>query len=114
VKAWLQDRVRKMFETLQKFQAMKVSVTRAIHTFEMRVSDPHPFHADPDPVFDKFADADPDPGCEKFANPDPDPGHQKISVYLRKKAKIRTLDQKANLDQDPGALKMRIWIQNPV
>jgi len=29
----------------------------------LRVSDPHPFHADPDqdPGFDKFADADPDP-----------------------------------------------------
>jgi len=39
-----------------------------------RVSDPHPFHADPDPGFETFADADPDPGCEKFVDPDPDPG----------------------------------------
>jgi len=38
-----------------------------------RVSDPHPFHADPDPGLEKFADADPnpDPGCAKFADPDP-------------------------------------------
>jgi len=42
---------------------------------QTRVSDPHPFLADPDPDpdpgFEKFADADPDPGSEKFANPDP-------------------------------------------
>jgi len=38
-----------------------------------RISDPHSFHADPDPDpgFEKFADADPVPGCEKFADPDP-------------------------------------------
>jgi len=35
---------------------------------------PHPFHADPDPEFEIFADADSDPGCEIFADPDPDPG----------------------------------------
>jgi len=39
-----------------------------------RVSDSHPFHADPDPEFENFSDADPDPGFEKFAKPDPDPG----------------------------------------
>jgi len=37
----------------------------------IRVSDPHPFNADPDPGFEKFADLDQDPGCEKFADPDP-------------------------------------------
>ena len=44
-----------------------------------RVSDPHPFLADPDPGFEKFADADPDPGCEKFADPDPYPGCEKCA-----------------------------------
>jgi len=32
-------------------------------------SDPHPFHAGPDPGLENFADLD--PGCEKFADPDP-------------------------------------------
>ena len=39
-----------------------------------RVSDPNPFHTDPDPDpgFQIFADpdADPDPGVEIFADPD--------------------------------------------
>ena len=33
------------------------------------VSDPHPFHKDPDPGFQIFAD--PDPGFQIFADPDP-------------------------------------------
>jgi len=46
------------------------------------VSDPHPFHADPDPGFEKFAEPDPYPGCEKFADPDPSVHfYPKISVY---------------------------------
>jgi len=37
---------------------------------QRQISDP--FHADPDPGFEKFADADPDhdPGCKIFAAPD--------------------------------------------
>jgi len=33
------------------------------------VSDPHPFHADPDPEFEIIADQD--PRIESFADPDP-------------------------------------------
>jgi len=46
---------------------------RKWHLIGGRVSDPHPFQADPDPGFEIFLDADldPDPGCEKFADPDP-------------------------------------------
>jgi len=38
---------------------------------KIRVSDPHPFYADPDLGFEKSADADPDPGRKNFADPDP-------------------------------------------
>jgi len=43
------------------------------HSVVSRVSDPHPFHADPDPDpgLEIFADADPNPACENFADPDP-------------------------------------------
>jgi len=69
-------------------------------------SDPHRFHADPDPDpgFEKFADADPDPWCEKIA--DPDQGlnfYQKLvfnKLYFRPKS---NLDQNADPDPDPGA-----------
>ncbi len=36
------------------------------------VSDPHPFHADPDPDTVQNLNADPDLGC--WLNADPDPG----------------------------------------
>jgi len=41
--------------------------------FRIRVSDPHPFHADPDPDkgFQIFVDPGPYPGFEIFADPDP-------------------------------------------
>jgi len=41
-----------------------------------RVSDPHPFHADPDPGFEIFADLDPDSGFEIFPDLDPDSGFE--------------------------------------
>jgi len=68
--------------------------------------DPHPFHADPDPDpgFEKFADADPDPdpGCGKFL--------LKMCAYLRQLSKKRTLspDQNADPDLEPGTPEMRI------
>ena len=37
-----------------------------------RVSDPYPFHADPDPELEIFADLDPDPWCEIFAGLNPE------------------------------------------
>jgi len=82
----------------------QANLTNPPHTWT-RVSDPHPFHANPDPGFEIFADADRDPdlGCEKFA--DPDPGlhlYQKIRVYLRQKGKKGTLDPDQNADPDPG------------
>jgi len=53
---------------------------------DSRVSDPHPFHVDPNPGFEKFADADTDPGCDKFADHDPDPGlHKKKLLFLYNK-----------------------------
>jgi len=73
-----------------------------------RISDPHPFHADPDPGFEKFADPDPDPGCEKICGSGTRSSFlQKISVYLRKKAKkeLRIRIKNADPDQDPGASK---------
>jgi len=47
-----------------------------------RVSDPHPFHADPDPVFEKIAD--PDPGFEIIENPDPGLDFLNICVFCVK------------------------------
>jgi len=66
------------------------------------VSDPHPFHADPDPGFEIFADVDPDPRCEKFADPDPRlQFHQRMSALLRPKSNKRTWDPDQNVDPDP-------------
>jgi len=77
------------------------------HAHADRVSDPHPFHADPDPNqgFDKFAYADPDqdPGCEKFVDTDPDPGlhfYKKIMFVYVKKAK-KNFVSGSNADPDP-------------
>jgi len=53
------------------------SSTRGKEDFQVRVSDPHLFHADPDPEFQIFAD--PDLGSQTFA--DPDPGFEIFAEY---------------------------------
>jgi len=82
-----------------------ILLSRALQS---RVSDPHIFHADPDPGFEIFKDADPGPDleCKIFANPDPDPGLiQKLGVFYVKKSIIKTLDPDQNADPDPGTQK---------
>jgi len=56
-----------------------------LSTNRSRVSDPHPFHGDPDPGFYIFAD--PDTGFEIFAEI-----FRAISVFEVEKSKKRTLD----------------------
>jgi len=73
-----------------------------------RVSDPHPFHADPNPGFQIFAD--PDPGFEIFADLgfgifkdlDPDPGLDFFQTLwlINEKVKKRTLYPDLNADLD--------------
>jgi len=80
-----------------------------------RVSDPHPFYADPDPGFEKFADADPDPdpGWEKFAEPDPGLHFYYKSVFIdvKKSKKELFLRIKMRIQiQIRGLKKMRILI----
>jgi len=64
-----------------------------------RVSDPHPYHADPDP----------DSGFEINAYPDPGLDFSPKLVFSRLRRK-RTLnpDQNADPDPDPGTPKMQI------
>lgn len=54
----------------------------------IRVSDPHPLQADPDPKVELFLNRDSDPGCQIFAVPDPrliDSKNRCFNVKRRKK-----------------------------
>jgi len=56
-----------------------------------RVSNPHPFHADPDT------------GFEIFADPDPGLNFSQISInFTWNSVKKKTLDPDQNSDPDPG------------
>ena len=55
------------------FLSQQHSSTLFSHPFmpTSRITDPHPFYADPDPLFEIIVDPDQDPRFEILANPDP-------------------------------------------